>query len=450
MTATNAAPAAPEVSPPPETSPVPPEVSPPPEVSAEIPAEIPAKISARLLKWYDAHGRKDLPWQRAREPYRVWVAEVMLQQTQVGAVIPYYRRFMRQFPDLGALAAADLDAVLRHWAGLGYYARARNLHAAARQIVARHGGEFPARFEDIAALPGIGRSTAGAVAAFAFGKRRAILDGNVKRVLSRYAALGGRPGAAKTQAQLWQVAEQQLPKSRVADYNQALMDLGATVCARAKPKCDACPLAADCRAHRSGDPAAYPARKSGAVTGATVTGKPARRRKTVTMLIVRDRVGHVLLVQRPPRGIWGGLWSLPEYPHRAARPAATVARSQPSPPAKPPRSQPSSPAKPSRSQPSPRAKPRPPTPAQRRRIETWCARQLNLRVQTGRALPAFTHSFTHFDLDIRPLLADAPAGNPAPRMDGAPHLWYNPSKPATVGVPAAVARIFERLKVAPE
>lgn len=447
MTATNAAPAAPEVSPPPE---IPAEVS--TEVSAEVSAEIPAKISARLLKWYDAHGRKDLPWQRAREPYRVWVAEVMLQQTQVGAVIPYYRRFMRQFPDLGALAAADLDAVLRHWAGLGYYARARNLHAAARQIVARHGGEFPARFEDIAALPGVGRSTAGAVAAFAFGKRRAILDGNVKRVLSRYAALGGRPGAAKTQAQLWQIAEQQLPKSRVADYNQALMDLGATVCARAKPKCAACPLAADCRAHRSGDPAAYPARKSvvvaatGATTGATVTtmAKPARRRKTVTMLIVRDRVGHVLLVQRPPRGIWGGLWSLPEYPHRAARPATASPRSQPSPPAKPSRSQPSPPAK------SSSAKPRPPTPAQRRRIETWCAQQLNLRVQTGRALPAFTHSFTHFDLDIRPLLADAPAGNPAPRMDAAPHLWYNPSKPATVGVPAAVARIFERLKVAPE
>lgn len=434
MTATNAAPAAPEV-------------SPPPEISPALP-----KISARLLKWYDAHGRKDLPWQGAREPYRVWVAEVMLQQTQVGAVIPYYRRFMRQFPSLGALAAADLDAVLRHWAGLGYYARARNLHAAARQIVARHGGEFPARFDDIAALPGVGRSTAGAVAAFAFGKRRAILDGNAKRVLSRYAALGGRPGAAKTQAQLWQIAEQQLPKSRVADYNQALMDLGATVCVRAKPKCAACPLAADCRAHRSGDPAAYPARKSAATAmGATVTGmaKPARRRKTVTMLIVRDRVGHVLLVQRPPRGIWGGLWSLPEYPHRAARPA-TVARGKPSLPTKPSRRKPSPPAKPSRSQPSPRAKPRPPTAAQRRRIETWCAQQLNLRVQTGRALPAFTHSFTHFDLDIRPLLADAPAGKPAPRMDAAPHLWYNPSKPATVGVPAAVARIFERLKVAPE
>jgi len=288
-------------------------------------------------------------------------------------------------------------------------------------------------------LPGVGRSTAGAVAAFAFGKRRAILDGNVKRVLSRYAALGGRPGAAKTQAQLWQIAEQQLPKSRVADYNQALMDLGATVCARAKPKCAACPLAADCRAHRSGDPAAYPARKSATVATVTGMAKPARRRKTVTMLIVRDRVGHVLLVQRPPRGIWGGLWSLPEYPHRAARPAPA-----------PPRGKPSPPTKSSRSQPSPRAKPRPPTPAQRRRIETWCAQQLNLRVQTGRALPAFTHSFTHFDLDIRPLLADAPAGNPAPRMDAAPHLWYNPSKPATVGVPAAVARIFERLKVAPE
>lgn len=336
----------------------------------------------------------------------------MLQQTQVGTVIPYYRRFLRRFPTLRALAAADVDEVLRHFAGLGYYARARNLHAAAMQIAANHGGKFPARFEDIAALPGVGRSTAGAIASFALKQRRAILDANVKRVLSRYCAVDGAPAAASTQAQLWRIAEAQLPPSRVADYNQALMDLGATVCAR-KPKCAACPLIADCRAHRAGDPAAYPAPRAVA---------KARPRRAVFMLVIRDRRRHVLLVQRPPHGIWGGLWSLPELPRPAAKnPAKSTPAAAKS---KPP-------------------KPRRPTAAQRRRLEAWCAREFGLRVTVGGALPAFTHSFTHFDLDIRPLLADCGAG-----VDAAGRVWHNPADPApvAVGVPAAVARILESVK----
>jgi len=327
-----------------------------------------------------------------------------------------------------ALAAADIDAVLRQWAGLGYYARARNLHAAAKQIVAHHGGRFPKRFADIAALPGVGQSTAGAVAAFAFGQRRAILDGNVKRVLSRYFALAGDPGDTATQARLWQIAESLLPRARVADYHQALMDLGATVCAR-KPRCEACPLAADCRAYLTGAPAAYPARKR----------RPARARRAVFMLVIRRR-GHVLLVHRPPTGVWGGLWSLPEVARRAGAGAAKSPAATKSPAA----------AK------SP-AKPRPPTPAQRRRLQAWCARELGLSITVTAALPTFTHAFTHLALDIRPLLAecadagtgadaDTDTGTGSASMDGARHVWYNPQQPAPVGMPAAVRRILESIR----
>jgi len=362
----------------------------------------PPQIAGRLLRWYDRHGRKSLPWRRARDPYPrdpypIWVAEIMLQQTQVGTVIPYYRRFMARFPDLAALARCDADELLHYWSGLGYYARARNLHAAARQIADLHGGRFPARFDQVLALPGIGRSTAGAILAFAFGQRHPILDGNVKRVLSRYCAVKGYPGAARVQRRLWQIAERLTPKERVADYTQALMDLGATVCVHAKPLCTICPLAADCRARQMGKPAAFPEPKP----------KPAsaRPRKAVTMLIVRNRRAELLLVKRPPSGIWGGLWSLPEYEHRA-RPAPAQM-----------------------------------TPAQRRCIEQWCERQLGVAVKTGEALPVMTHSFTHFDLDILPLPARCTGGGGSV-MDARQYLWYNPSSPAQIGVPAAVKRIL--------
>ena len=345
-----------------------------------------AEFAGRLLNWYDRHGRKSLPWQQSRDPYPIWVAEIMLQQTQVKTVIPYYRPFIARFPDITALAQSSPDALLHCWSGLGYYARARNLRRAARQIIARHGGRFPERFEEVLALPGIGRSTAGAILAFAFGQRHGILDGNVKRVLTRYYAVPGYPGAGKPQARLWEIVDQLTPEARVAHYNQAMMDLGASVCLRAKPLCAGCPLAGGCEALRLGRPTAFPEPKP----------KTHRPRKSVTMLAVKNRRSEWLLVRRPPSGIWGGLWSLPEY-----------ADGQ-----KPP-------------------------------VEQWFEQQFGFAIQTGEPLAPLRHAFTHFDLDIRPL--PAVATHTGERvMDAGEYLWYNPSSPAQVGLPAAVKRILER------
>ena len=354
------------------------------------PTPPPAAFARRLLRWYDRHGRKSLPWRAGRDPYRVWVAEIMLQQTQVATVIPYYRAFIARFPDVRALASCDADELLHYWSGLGYYARARNLHAAARHIVARHGGRFPDKFEHTLALPGIGRTTAGAILVFAYHQRHPILDGNVKRVLARHRAVDGAPAAAETQARLWRIAEQLTPAKRVADYTQAMMDLGALVCVRATPQCAACPVAGDCRAYQSGAPTAFPQRKPKA--------QAARRRKAVTMLLVQNPQSELLLVKRPPSGIWGGLWSPPEHAHA---PAA--------------------------------------------QLEEWCARQFGLRVKVSKPLPPLTHSFTHFDLDILPLPATC-VGDAGQIMDGAPTLWYNPSTPPPIGLPAAVNRILEFLQ----
>lgn len=254
-----------------------------------------------LLRWHTRHGRHDLPWQHPRTAYRVWVSEIMLQQTQVATVIPYYRRFLARFPDVSALARAPLDDVLARWSGLGYYARARNLHAAAQRIVARHDGEFPRTFDDVIALPGIGRSTAGAILAQAFGQRHAILDGNVRRVLARHAAVAGWPGTPRVAARLWREAEARLPHARLADYTQALMDLGATVCTPRAPRCGACPVAADCRAYLRNVVDRYPSRKP-------VRARPRRRAE---LLLVANRRGELLLERRPERGIWGGLWCPP-------------------------------------------------------------------------------------------------------------------------------------------
>lgn len=262
-----------------------------------------ASFSTRILHWYDRYGRHDLPWQQQRSPYRVWVAEVMLQQTQVASVIPYYQRFMQTFPDLTSLAEATLDHVLEHWAGLGYYSRARNLHKAAGLIATEHGGQFPLEIEDLIALPGIGRSTAGAILAQALEQRHAILDGNVKRVLCRYHAVAGWPGKTAVQKQLWQFAERHTPSERVADYTQAIMDLGATLCSRASPRCGQCPLRAECSAHQSGVVKQYPAPRP----------KKQLPVKAARLLILTDpATGHIMLEKRPPSGIWGGLWSLPE------------------------------------------------------------------------------------------------------------------------------------------
>lgn len=265
----------------------------------------------RLLRWFDPHGRHDLPWQHPREPYRIWLAEVMLQQTQVSTVIPYFERFVARFPNLSSLAAASQDQVLALWAGLGYYARARNLHRCAQLVVMQYGGQFPRELDAVEALPGIGRSTAGAILAQAFGQRHAILDGNVRRVLARHGGVEGWSGAPAVQKKLWARSEQVLPKLRLADYTQAIMDLGATLCTARQPRCTDCPLRADCRAHASGRTAHIPAPRP----------RRARPHKTTRMLVLRNARGEVLLQRRPQQGIWGGLWCLPELPADAPLPA---------------------------------------------------------------------------------------------------------------------------------
>ena len=258
-------------------------------------------FAQRLIAWQKAFGRRDLPWQRTRDPYGIWLSEIMLQQTQVATVIPYYERFLAAFPDTVSLAASPIERVLECWSGLGYYRRAHLAHRAARSVVAEHGGRFPRDAATLASLPGVGRSTAAAIAAFASGERGAILDGNVKRVLARHRGIAGFPGDAKVERRLWQAAEALLPPRDVATYTQALMDLGATVCVRAKPRCEACPVADDCIARREKRIAELPAPRP----------KKALPQREVTVLLL-ERKGEVLLERRPPTGVWSGLWSLPE------------------------------------------------------------------------------------------------------------------------------------------
>jgi A/G-specific adenine glycosylase len=257
-------------------------------------------FAAAVLAWYDSHGRKHLPWQQDITPYRVWVSEIMLQQTQVSTVIPYYERFMQRFPDVQSLAAAPIDEVLHLWTGLGYYARARNLHKAAQLLVEKFGGEFPESVDEVASLPGIGRSTAGAILSLSRQQRAVILDGNVKRVLSRFHAVD-ETGSAQEKI-LWSHAEAHTPTARVHHFNQVMMDLGATVCTRTKPACLLCPLQPECTALAQGEPTAYPVKKAA----------KAVPEKSTTLLVLVNAAGEVLLEQRPPAGIWGGLWSFPE------------------------------------------------------------------------------------------------------------------------------------------
>jgi len=259
-------------------------------------------FSDRLLTWWQENGRHDLPWQHPRAAYRVWVSEIMLQQTQVETVTGYFDRFMQRFPDLQSLAAAQLDEVLALWSGLGYYARARNLHAAAGQVRENFGGVLPGDPDALVQLPGIGRSTAAAIVAQAFDQRAVILDGNVKRVLARHAGISGWPGAPAVERELWREADRRTPEQRAADYTQAVMDLGATVCRRSSPACDVCPVAADCVALARNLQHELP------------TPRPKRvlPERASRFLIARDESDRVLLVRRPPSGIWGGLWCLPE------------------------------------------------------------------------------------------------------------------------------------------
>jgi A/G-specific adenine glycosylase len=260
-----------------------------------------SSFSTRLIAWQKQAGRHDLPWQQTRDPYRVWLSEIMLQQTQVTTVIPYYQRFLTRFPDLAALAAAPIEAVIEHWAGLGYYARARNLHRCAQQIVTVNAGIWPKSVEQLAELPGIGRSTAAAIAAFAFGQRAAILDGNVKRVLCRHFAIDDFPAQAAVDRKLWALANDLLPAGDIEAYTQGLMDLGATLCTRSRPDCQRCPLAASCMARQQGRQAELPVAKPRAV-------KPERRSSFV---MISDGQ-RILLERRPPSGIWGGLLVPPE------------------------------------------------------------------------------------------------------------------------------------------
>ncbi|WP_246590979.1 A/G-specific adenine glycosylase [Georgfuchsia toluolica] len=256
-----------------------------------------------MIIWHRDHGRHDLPWQNTQDPYRVWLSEIMLQQTQVATVIPYYEKFLARFPTLKALAAAPVEAVMGLWSGLGYYARARNLHACAQAIMHQHGGMFPHDAETIAQLPGIGRSTANSIAAFCFGARKPILDGNVKRVLTRQFGIEGFPGQTAVEKKLWALAEALLPKKNAGIYNQAQMDLGSLICTRSKPLCDKCPVDVTCVARQRNRVAELPAKKP----------KRAIPERDVTLLmLVND--SSVLLELRPSSGIWGGLLSLPELP----------------------------------------------------------------------------------------------------------------------------------------
>lgn len=343
---------------------------------------LPADLAERLLAWFDHAGRHDLPWQHPRTPYRVWLSEIMLQQTQVRVVIPYFERFVAALPDVRTLAAAPLDQVLALWSGLGYYARARHLHAAARLCVERHGGELPRDFDALAALPGIGRSTAGAILAQVWGERFPILDGNVKRVLARLHGIEGWPGLPAVEKRLWALAEAQLPHARLADYTQAQMDFGATLCTRFDPACVICPLQDRCVALHEGRVDELPTPKP---------GKPLPERRAI-VLWIEDGAGHVLLQRRPPVGIWAALWSLPEHPdHDAAR--------------------------------------------------HWLARRFDLDFDHAEPLAPVTHGFTHYRLQLQPLRWRA--AKPRPAVGDEPDLrWVAPDALATLGLPAPIRRLL--------
>ncbi|MDP2007852.1 MAG: A/G-specific adenine glycosylase [Rubrivivax sp.] len=334
-------------------------------------------LAGAVIAWQRTHGRHGLPWQGTRDAYRVWLSEVMLQQTQVGTVLDYYPRLLARFPDVQALAAAPLDDVLALWSGLGYYSRARNLHRCAQAVVAGHGGAFPASSALLATLPGIGRSTAAAIAAFCFGERAAILDGNVKRVLTRALGFDGDLSLAAEEKRLWALAEALLPARDVDVYTQGLMDLGATVCSRGKPACERCPLANDCVARAAGTQGLHPVK----------TRRLKRSRRSNALLCLRRGAEH-FLVQRPERGVWAGLWSLPEYGDAAVLEVA---------------------------------------------VSAWPGE--------GEWLPAVEHALTHFDWTLRPLRWNLPphAGLPADLPDG---RWLRLDEALAMGLPAPVRKLL--------
>jgi A/G-specific adenine glycosylase len=338
-----------------------------------------------VIRWFADHGRKDLPWQQGLSPYSVWVSEIMLQQTQVATVIPFYQRFMQSFPDVRALADAPLDAVLHHWSGLGYYARARNLHKAAEIIRDRYGKQFPTKFDDVVALPGIGPSTAGAILSLSLGQRHAILDGNVKRVLARYFGIEGWPGDKPVADLLWERARKNTPAESVGDYNQAMMDLGATVCVRSKPRCSSCPLQDACVAFKTDCIVNFPGRKS-------KKQKPLRQ----TCMLIACNGRELYLERRPPSGIWGGLWSFPEL---AAKDDAN----------------------------------------------DWCEKRLAAKPRSVHQLETIRHSFSHFDLDIVPIVVRVDDASSTVADDGDGH-WYCLDEPSPLGLAAPVQKLMNSLQ----
>ncbi|MBA4502957.1 A/G-specific adenine glycosylase [Marinobacterium marinum] len=342
----------------------------------------PDQFNGAVLEWFDRHGRHDLPWQAEKTAYFTWISEVMLQQTQVKTVIPYFQRFVTRFPTVHDLAAAEQDEVLHLWTGLGYYARARNLHKTARIVSQELNGEFPQTVEGMEALPGIGRSTAGAIVSISTGRRAAILDGNVKRVLARFYAVEGWPGTPAVMKELWAWAERNTPQHRVGDYTQAMMDLGATLCTRSKPSCLLCPLQTHCQARTLN------------LTDRLPSPRPRKTLpvKHTMMLLIQNDAGETLLQQRPPSGIWGGLWSLPEVAD--LRDAASTLG-------------------------------------------------LELDLAATEVLEPVRHTFSHYHLDITParVVSKDPTNSV---MEGLSALWYNVEQPANIGLAAPVKRLLER------
>ncbi len=360
----------------------------------EVPAN--TKFATELLRWFDLYGRKDLPWQKNITAYRVWVSEIMLQQTQVKTVIPYYEKFMSRFPNITSLALAAEDDVLHHWSGLGYYSRARNLHKSAHLICQNFGGELPHTAEELMTLPGIGRSTAGAIAAIAFHQHYAILDGNVKRVLARYHAVDGWPGKSTVAHTLWEFAEMLTPKHRIADYTQAIMDLGATLCTRSKPSCPECPMQVNCEAFQQGTVANYPGKKPKKIV-------PTKR---ATMFIVVNQDGHVLLQKRPAIGVWASLWSLPEDPKQLSKFDFHHTPTEVN-----------------------------PTHTLLDQTQQWLG--------SGDIWPTLRHTFSHFHLDISPRYFRVKTQSRI--IERNQWLWFDPTKPPKVGLAAPIIKLINQL-----
>ncbi len=343
-------------------------------------------FSKKILNWYDQHGRTDLPWQQNITPYRVWLSEVMLQQTQVKTVIPYFHQFTAQFETVEALANASEDQVLKLWSGLGYYSRARNLHKAAKQVCHDFSGSFPANMEEMQSLAGVGRSTAAAILSIAFEQPQAILDGNVKRVLTRYDAIEGWTGKAAVLKQLWAVAEEHLPLSRNRDYTQAMMDLGATLCTGSKPRCDVCPLQSGCTSFKQGNMTDYPTPKK----------KKALPEKQTIMLILKNSQHEVLMQKRPPTGIWGGLWCFPQFETD-------------------------------------------------QEVTAWLDKQ-NSKAKLIEKRPSFRHTFSHFHLFIQPLIMQLESPLKGSVMEDDNSLWYNLDTEFEGGLASPVQKLLQEIK----